>query len=143
MINPITIYGTDEDLTDTFPLITDLALVADVASAIVPVRTINGETKIDIDTVDYIGGSSKSYKDLTTTFSIELIDKDFPASSISISSFYFSNVLMKEFLFIDLKGYKLNPDGLDTSRAVKVSLLSYKVTHGDGFKTINIEFQQR
>lgn len=143
MINPITIYGAETDITDEFPTLTAVQALSGVVSATIPVRVINGEIRIDIETVKYLGGGAKSYKDKEIAFNIETLPLNFPLTTTNMSVLYSYLPLMKSYIFLDLNGYLVNVDGLTSGKTIKAEIVSYKINHSDGSKTLTMEFIQR
>jgi hypothetical protein len=143
MINPIYIVGTTQDSTQVYPSEAELSALTGYAKKTFTVRAVNGKPEFDIETVKYTDGKTKAYKSFTLKFNPESLPIDFPSANVDLEDFYFADLLLKPFLFIDLNGYKIKPKNLPNGKYLKVDLMSYSIAENDGTKGINMEFEIR
>jgi len=81
------------------------------------------------------------------TFDVKIYPKVFPTVEISIESFYEYYTISKQFNWMYIPtDYFLRPDNLDTKlhalNVMRVNIISAKVEHNNGRKSINLTLQR-
>lgn len=138
----ISIIGTDVEYTSSaHPTVSALSVLTGYVKFDAVAYFIKQLPTIEID--ERLGVNKKStYR----TYELELRPLTYPKTATDPNTYFGTNVLLKDYLFLQFDGYSfILLDGATVSSGLttKINLDSYEVNNSDGVYSISLKFSQR